>query len=123
MKKSLLTIALLAPLTVGLTGCVVAVGSGEDRVITTNDFEDRERENRKKIAKLQVNESYDSVRSNFGLADFNESYEKDGVMIQVLYYRTHRVHKDDLTTKDECTPLIFIDGKLTSWGEKAYSQL
>jgi hypothetical protein len=58
-----------------------------------------------------------------GVADFNESYQKNGEQIQVLFYRTNRLHKDGLTTKDECTPLIFKNNQLVSWGENAYKQI
>ena len=52
MKKSLLALIVVAPLTLGLTGCVIAVG-GEDGHSISGDFEDREYENRKKIARIQ----------------------------------------------------------------------
>ena len=58
-----------------------------------------------------------------GVADFNEVYNKGDENIQVLYYRTNRKHADGITTKDECTPLIFKNGALVSWGDTAYSML
>jgi uncharacterized protein DUF3192 len=123
MKKVLLPLLVIAPLTLGLTGCVVAVGGGEDGYSMNHDFEDREYDNRKKIARLQLNSSFNDVQSTLGVADFNEVYEKNGENIQVLYYRTNRKHKDGITTKDECTPLIFKNGELVSWGDSAYALL
>lgn len=122
MKKSLLVMLAVAPLTLGLTGCVVAVGGDKDHMGNYN-FEDREYENRKKIAQLQINSSFADVQARLGVADFNEVYSKDDGNVQVLYYRTNRKHKDGITTKDECTPLIFKNGMLVSWGEKAYAAL
>jgi hypothetical protein len=41
----------------------------------------------------------------------------------VLFYRTQRIHKDGLTTKNECTYVEFIDGKLSQTGNGGdYSQ-
>jgi len=122
MKKSLIVLLAALPLTLGLTGCVVSVG-GDDDGHYSYDFNDREFDNRKKIASLQVNASFGDVQSRLGVADFNEVYQKDGESIQVLYYRTNRKHKDGITTKDECTPLIFKNGMLVSWGDTAYGQL
>ena len=113
MKKSILALLVVAPLTVGLTGCVIAVG-GEDGHSFSTDFEDREYENRKKIANLQLNSTLTDVSNSMGVADFNESYLEDGKTVKVLFYRTHRLHKDDLTTKDECSKLVFIDNVLTA---------
>ncbi len=123
MKKTLLSLIIAAPLTLGLTGCVIAVGGDEDGYSIGHDFEDREYENRKKIARLQLNSSFNDIQSTLGVADFNEVYQKDAESIQVLYYRTNPKHKDGITTKDECTPLIFKDGMLVSWGESAYALL
>ena len=123
MKKTLATLLLIAPLTLGLTGCIiVADGDGKHGSFIA-DHEDREFENRKKIARLENGMAYLSAQDHLGVPDFNESYDKNGETIQVLFYRTNRKHSDSMTTKDECTPLIFKAGKLTSWGESAYKEL
>lgn len=117
MKKSLLSLLVVAPMAIALTGCVVAVGTdGDGHYVSSADFEDREYKNRKKIAKLALGASYQDVATNMGVADFTETYEKEGKTIQVLFYRTNRIHKDDLTTRDECTYLYFIDGALKETG-------
>lgn len=113
MKKTILALLVVAPLTLGLTGCVIAVG-GEDGHSFKADFEDKEYENRKKIAKIKLNSTLTDVANNMGVADFNESYLEDGKTVNILFYRTHRLHKDDVTTKDECTKLIFLDNLLTA---------
>ena len=80
----------------------------------SGDFDDREFKNRKKIADLQLNTTFSDVSRVMGVADFNESYLDDGKTIKVVYYRTQRLHKDGLTTKDECTKLVFVDNNLTA---------
>lgn len=121
MKKTLATLLLIAPLSLGLTGCII-VADGDGGSIMA-DHEDREYENRKKIARLELDMGYLEVQDYLGVADFNEVYEKNGENVQVLYYRTNRKHADSMTTKDECTPLVFKGKKLVSWGESAYQQL
>lgn len=113
MKKSLLALIVVAPLTFGLTGCVIAVG-GEDGHSISGDFEDREYENRKKIARIQLNSAFSDVSHTMGVADFSETYLDNEKTVNVVYYRTHRLHKDGLTTKDECTKLIFVSNSLTA---------
>ncbi|OKY26304.1 MULTISPECIES: DUF3192 domain-containing protein [Thalassotalea] len=116
MKKSLIALLVAAPLTFSLTGCVVAVGGDDDHAFTSG-FTDREYNNRKKIARINLGASYGDVSRDLGVADFNENYRKDDKNIQVLFYRTNRVHKDDLTTKDECTYLYFVNGELKETGQ------
>lgn len=122
MKKSLIALVVCAPLAMGLTGCVVAIDGDNDHSSMSNSH-DRAQKNREQIATLFPQMSYGDITNRMGVADFNENYTKDGESIHVLFYRTHRVHKDDLTTKDECTPLIFKNGALVSWGESALAQL
>ena len=122
MKKTIQSLLVVIPLSLSLSACVVSV-NGEDYKGYSGSFEDREYENRKNIANLRLNMTYEHVQDTFGVADFNETYKKDNETIQVLFYRTNRKHKDGITTKDECTPLIFKGGSLVSWGEKAYNQI
>ncbi|MFB0982084.1 MAG: DUF3192 domain-containing protein [Alteromonadaceae bacterium] len=119
MKKSIVALVVVIPLTLSLTGCVIAVGGGDEGHSISTSFGDREHDNRKKIDKIQLNTTYNNVQHKLGLADFNEKYQLDGKEIKVLFYRTHRVHKDDLTTKDECTYLHFVDGVLLETGNGA----
>jgi hypothetical protein len=80
----------------------------------SGSFEDKEFENRKKIANIQLNTTFSDVAREMGVADFNESYLDDGKAVKVVYYRTQRLHKDGLTTKDECTKLVFVNNSLTA---------
>ncbi|WP_371372679.1 DUF3192 domain-containing protein [Thalassotalea aquiviva] len=123
MKKSLAALLIAAPLAMVLPGCiVVADGDGSHENITAS-FQDREYENRKKIARLSLDMGYLEVQDHLGVPDFNETFQRNNENIQVLFYRTNRKHKDSMTTKDECTPLVFKNGKLVSWGEKAYKMI
>ncbi|TKB43563.1 DUF3192 domain-containing protein [Thalassotalea mangrovi] len=120
----MLALLVMAPLTAGLTGCVIAVdGNGDWDANSISSSQDTAYENRKNLAELEENMSFSQVKAKMGVPDFNETYDKDGEKIQVLYYRTNRKHGDGMTTKDECTPLIFKDKVLVSWGEKALVQL
>lgn len=123
MKKPLATLLLLAPLSLSLTGCIVVADGDGHHGSYQADFEDREYDNRKKIARLELDMGYLEVQDYLGVPDFNETYQKDGEQIKVLFYRTNRKHRDSMTTKDECTPLVFKANKLVSWGEMAYSQI
>lgn len=115
MKKSLIALFVIAPLSLGLSGCVFKIGS-DGEYISSSDFEDREYENRKKIARILLNDNFSDVQMRMGVADFTETYKNGKQTIQVLYYRTHRIKKDGLTTKEECTFLNFVDGVLTQTG-------
>ena len=117
MKNALTLLTLVASLT--LTGCVIAVDGDGDGHNISSSFDDREYDNRKIITSLALKSTMADVQNRLGIADFSESFENEGKTINVLYYRTHRVHKDGLTTKDECTYLHFIDGALTDTGNGA----
>ena len=76
--------------------------------------------NRKHISNLETGMSYESVLRKMGVADFNELYEKQDGTYRVLFYRTQRTMGDGITTKDECTPIVFKDSGLVGWGDSAY---
>jgi hypothetical protein len=38
--------------------------------------------------------------------------------VSILYYRTEDRSTTATTVKDECTPFVFINGKLTGWGDR-----
>ncbi|RUO36658.1 hypothetical protein CWE11_00080 [Aliidiomarina sanyensis] len=101
-----------------LTGCVVAVG-GDTRSSrgTESNWERQEQKNREAIAKLSPGASVNSVMRTMGTPDFDEFVVVDDRSYRVLYYRTHRVTADGMTTRDECTPLVFLNGELVGWGE------
>lgn len=118
MKK--LAAATLFGLSLGLSGCVISV-DGDGEYGHHSDWQDKEHKNRKQISRLKQDASYDEILNRMGIADFNELYVKDDDTYQVLYYRTQRIDGDGVTTKDECTPLVFKNNLLVGWGENAYS--
>ncbi|WP_299074155.1 DUF3192 domain-containing protein [uncultured Paraglaciecola sp.] len=117
MKKVM--VAAVCGLSLGLSGCVVSVG-GSDEYGTQSDWQDREQKNRRHISRLQQNNTHDETLRRMGVADFNELYVKGEDTFQVLYYRTQRIEGDGVTSKDECTPLVFKNSLLVGWGESAY---
>lgn len=109
-------------LAVSLSGCVIAVG-GQHEFDEDSDWKKTQRANQQKISNLTAGVSTEDIRSLMGSPDFTESFNKDGEQVQVLFYRSHHEKSDGKTTKDECTPLIFKQGKLSGWGDKAYQYL
>jgi hypothetical protein len=120
MNKSVVVAILCTSLC--LSGCVISV-DGDGDYGHTSSWQDSERKNRKYIANLQPDASYEEVLSSMGVADFNEFYKTNEDNYRVLYYRTQRLEGDGVTTKDECTPLIFKNGSLAGWGESAYKMI
>lgn len=100
-----------------LSGCVIAVN--------TDDWEDsnawyvQQKKNERRIDRLQLGLAETAVRDEMGKPDFKEAFMRNGDEFVVLYYRTHHVESDGITTKDETTPLVFVDGELVGWGESA----
>jgi hypothetical protein len=113
-----LAVAALFGLSLGLSGCVISVNS-DGEYGHQSDWHEKEQKNRKHIARLQQDASYDDILNRMGIADFNELYTKGDGTYQVLYYRTQRIEGDGVTTIDECTPLVFKNSVLVGWGESA----
>lgn len=59
------------------------------------------------------------VIDRLGGPDITRAYRKDGIVHQLLYYRTHRAIADGITTEDECTALLFINRQLVAIGNEA----
>ncbi|WP_057831989.1 DUF3192 domain-containing protein [Colwellia sp. TT2012] len=116
MKKSILALLIAAPLALTLSGCVIKINDDGIDHGFVSDSEDRAYNNRKKIANVQLGASFMDMQGKLGVADFSETYTDSDDTVRVLYYRTQRKHKDGLTTKDECTFLQFINGKLVETG-------
>lgn len=125
MKVRLLLSALVASTL--LTGCVVAVSDGEVdsqwATSSTSSWQKSHKQNRDKIANLQLSQSYQVVLNTMGTPNFSEFVTKDNINYQVLFYATHSIHSDGKMTKDECTPLVFKNGELVGWGEAAYTPI
>jgi len=83
-------------------------------------WQERETYNARKIGQLDLGMSKDSVIRILGSPDINEAKASPEGDMQVLFYRTHHVTSDGITTKDECAPLVFRDSKLVAWGSDSY---
>ena len=85
-------------------------------------WQERETFNLKQIGRLDLGISKGDVIRLLGSPDISEgkavSYDAE---VLVLFYRTHHVKSDGVTTRDECTPLLFKNDKLIAWGADAYS--
>ncbi len=122
MKKAVVSVLAASVMVVGLSGCVISVdGDGFDG--HNASWEDREYKNRKLIAELDLQMTTEQVRGRLGVPDFNELVQRDEDVYQVLFYRTHRMHGDGKTTKEECTPVVLKNGELIGWGETAYARI
>ncbi|MGL4577671.1 MAG: DUF3192 domain-containing protein [Shewanella xiamenensis] len=86
------------------------------------DWEDRQVYNSQKLNDLTLGQDISAVKTLFGKADFTEAKSLKDSQLQVLFYRTHHEKSDGVTSKEECTPLIFKDNKLVAWGDDTYKQ-
>lgn len=128
MSQTIKALILVIPLTLSLSGCIIAVTDGEEGVkwghsSSSSEWKKVQQSNKDNISNLDVGTKLTDVKATFGTPNFNEAFTENNKQYQVLFYRTRHKHSDGETSKDECTPLIFVDGVLTSWGEKAYTKL
>jgi hypothetical protein len=115
MKALLLSSIMASSLLLG--GCVISIGDDEGGYSYGSSWEKREAKNRNYISELDLGVSKERIIDTLGAADFIELTTSNGEKVQVLYYRTQRIHDDSMTTKDECTPLVFINGELVGFGD------
>lgn len=80
-------------------------------------WEDREEYNRQFIAKLQLEQfTFEQAIDELGSPDITEARKVENDKFQVMFYRTQHVKSDGITTQDECTFLLFINGVLKEIG-------
>lgn len=80
-------------------------------------WEDREAYNRQFIAKLQLEQfTFEQAINQLGSPDITEAKKIADDKFQVMFYRTQHVKSDGITTQDECTFLLFINGVLKEIG-------
>ncbi|WP_088332358.1 DUF3192 domain-containing protein [Lacimicrobium sp. SS2-24] len=118
MRTTILAVPVLAVLT--LSGCVISVGGDGYH---EGDWQKKEAQNRRMVAKLEQGQGFEQVSAQFGSPEFSEFHQSDSGKYQVLFYRTHRNKGDGVTTMDECTPLVFRNGELIGWGNSAYEAI
>ncbi|NRB24951.1 DUF3192 domain-containing protein [Shewanella sp.] len=85
-------------------------------------WEDRQVYNNSQLTDITIGQSLSDIKLLMGKADFSEAKITGDVALQVLFYRTHHAQSDGVTTRDECTPLLFKDQKLIAWGSDTYDQ-
>lgn len=87
-------------------------------------WEDRQAFNMKFINELSIDSSVTKqfFIESLGSPDITEAKVAQDSSYQVMFYRTHHKKSDGITTKDECTPLLFKNGQLIAWGDGAYEQ-
>jgi hypothetical protein len=108
-----------------LSGCVISIDGDHEEGYNASsgaNWQKYEAKNRQFIADLSLGVSKMSVVDKLRAADFNEMISSNGDAVQVLYYRTQRVDDDGITTKNECTPLVFVNNELKGWGELSLSK-
>ncbi|WP_337878546.1 DUF3192 domain-containing protein [Rheinheimera sp.] len=88
------------------------------------DWQDREAFNTKLIYKMDMKQpiSRTEVIAALGGPDITEAILVSEQIYQMMYYRTHRTKSDGITTKDECTALLFKNNQLIAIGENAIEQ-
>lgn len=81
------------------------------------EWEDRETYNRQYIAKINLDEfTFDQALEQLGSPDITEAKKVNATKYQVMFYRTQHVKSDGITTQDECTFLLFVNGALKEIG-------
>lgn len=82
---------------------------------------DREAYNRKFIRQLDLTRQpgQSMVQQKLGGPDISEAFQRDGQLYQLAYYRTQRAISDGITTKAECTALLYLDRQVIAVGTAA----
>ena len=84
------------------------------------DWKDREEYNKVQVSKLELGVQKQTILELLGSPDISEAKRIGDKELQVMFYRTQHKQADGITTADECTPLLFVDGQLVAWGDSAY---
>ena len=84
------------------------------------DWKDREEYNKVQVSKLELGLTKQAILELMGSPDISEAKRNGDKELQVMFYRTQHKQADGITTQDECTPLLFVNGTLVGWGESAY---
>ena len=115
--NQLIKISTLLFLVTSLSACIVKIDA--ENWDDEHNWKNRQDENSQYINRLDLGVSIADVRSDLGEPDYSDSFQRNGAVFHVLYYRTQHQESDGKTNKDETTPLVFIDKKLVGWGDLA----
>ena len=85
---------------------------------------DRQEFNLKYLSALSQDKIHTAtnVIDYLGPPDITEAKQVANTDYQVMFYLTDKHRDHNITTKAECTALLFVDGLLIAWGEHAYQQ-
>ncbi len=115
MNKKVITRIFLALAVYGIF--VLLVISFYDDSPDKMQWEDREAYNRQFIAKLQLEQfTFEQAITELGSPDITEARKIADDKFQVMFYRTQHIKSDGITTQDECTFLLFVNGVLKEIG-------
>ncbi|MBL4940195.1 MAG: DUF3192 domain-containing protein [Colwellia sp.] len=115
MNKKVITRILLALAAYGFF--VLLVMTFYDDSPEKMQWKDREAYNRQYIAKLQLEQfTFEQAITALGSPDITEARKVAQNKFQVMFYRTQHVKSDGITTQDECTFLLFVNGLLKEIG-------
>ncbi len=115
MNKKVITRIILALAVYGIF--VLLVISFYDDSPDKMQWKDRESYNRQFIAKLQLEQfTFEQAILELGSPDITEARKVAEDRFQVMFYRTQHVKSDGITTQDECTFLLFVNGVLKEIG-------
>ncbi|RLQ20599.1 DUF3192 domain-containing protein [Seongchinamella sediminis] len=117
--KNWWALGLAGLLTLPTSGCVYVDGEH----ISNADWKQEQRTNRELIAGLELGSSRSDVIARLGTPAESEAFELDGEEVRVLFYRTHWKEGDGATSRDETTPLVFMNNRLVGWGSAVYDDL
>jgi len=115
MSKKVITRILLAIAVYGVFVVLVILFYDEspDKMM----WKDREAYNRQFIAKLQLEKfTFEQAITELGSPDITEARKVSNNNFQVMFYRTQHIKSDGITTQDECTFLLFVNGVLEEIG-------
>lgn len=102
-----------------LSGCVFIHGGND----SDKNWQHTQEKNREVINQLVLDTDKSQIELKLGVPNFTEAFIKNGQEYRVMYYRTSRQHHDNVTSKDETTPLIFKNQKLIGWGHDALANI
>lgn len=111
--KNIFNILIATACAVSLSGCVYVDGNDDSE---GEGWESQQHENQEIINNLELGLEFAYARTRLGSPSFSEAFTRGDEEYRILYYRTHRLHSDGNTTKDETTPVVFKNGKLIGWG-------
>lgn len=115
-------IGIAALLSVSLVGCVIVADHDWDESDYNDDWQVRQQTNRDYIADLAIGAPVELIKTDLGKADFSEAFSYSDQSVLVLRYRTQHEKSDGETKSNETTPLIFVNGQLAGWGDRALAE-